>query len=44
MKQMEVDHIDHWYSNGRTVTENYQMLCKPCNRRKKAIRWGKKGV
>lgn len=33
---MEGDHIDPWVDGGKTVTENCQMLCKPCNRRKGA--------
>ena len=32
--QMEGDHITPWSSGGKTVTENCQMLCKDCNRRK----------
>ena len=31
---MEADHIDPWSQGGRTVAENCQMLCRPCNRRK----------
>ena len=31
---MEGDHIDPWSQGGRTVAENCQMLCRPCNRRK----------
>ena len=31
---MEADHIDPWHAGGKTVIENCQMLCKPCNRRK----------
>ncbi len=31
---MEGDHIDPWYSGGKTNAENCQMLCKSCNRRK----------
>jgi len=31
---MEGDHIDPWHSGGKTNSENCQMLCKPCNRRK----------
>ena len=31
---MEADHIDPWSKGGRTVAENCQMLCQPCNRRK----------
>jgi hypothetical protein len=32
--QMEGDHITPWNAGGKTVTENCQMLCKDCNRRK----------
>ena len=32
--QMEGDHITPWSSGGKTNTENCQMLCKDCNRRK----------
>lgn len=31
---MEGDHITPWREGGRTVTENCQMLCRECNRRK----------
>lgn len=34
--QMEADHITPWREGGRTVSENCQMLCKECNRRKGA--------
>lgn len=33
---MEGDHITPWREGGRTVTENCQMLCRECNRRKGA--------
>ena len=33
-EDMEGDHIDPWHSGGKTNSENCQMLCKPCNRRK----------
>jgi len=33
-EQMEGDHITPWCDGGKTVTENCQMLCKDCNRRK----------
>ena len=33
---MEGDHITPWRDGGRTVTENCQMLCRECNRRKGA--------
>jgi len=32
--EMEGDHITPWRDGGRTVTENCQMLCRECNRRK----------
>lgn len=32
--EMEGDHITPWHDGGRTVTENCQMLCRECNRRK----------
>ena len=34
IEQMEADHIDPWHSGGKTTSENCQMLCKGCNRRK----------
>lgn len=33
-KDMEADHITPWHAGGRTVTDNCQMLCRDCNRRK----------
>jgi hypothetical protein len=32
--QMEGDHITPWHEGGKTDTDNCQMLCKECNRRK----------
>ena len=32
--EMEADHITPWHEGGKTVPENCQMLCKPCNRSK----------
>lgn len=32
--ETEADHIDPWIEGGRTIPENCQVLCKPCNRRK----------
>lgn len=32
--EMEADHIKPWSKGGKTVSENCQMLCKDCNRRK----------
>jgi hypothetical protein len=34
ISEMEGDHIDPWSKGGKTTTENCQMLCKRCNRRK----------
>ena len=34
IRDMEADHIDPWSQGGKTVVENCQVLCKPCNRRK----------
>lgn len=34
LKAMEADHIDPWHEGGKTVAENCQVLCRPCNRRK----------
>ena len=31
---MDADHITPWSEDGKTVEQNCQMLCKPCNRRK----------
>lgn len=33
-EEMEGDHITPWHQGGRTISENCQMLCKLCNRRK----------
>lgn len=33
-EEMEADHIKPWIEGGRTIEENCQLLCKPCNRRK----------
>lgn len=32
--EMEGDHIKPWHLGGKTISENCQMLCKDCNRRK----------
>lgn len=32
--EMEADHITPWHAGGKTLSENCQMLCKECNRRK----------
>lgn len=37
IEQMEGDHITPWHAGGKTITENCQMLCKDCNRRKSGI-------
>ena len=34
--QMEADHITPWSEGGKTVEENCQLLCRPCNRKKAA--------
>lgn len=34
LSQMEADHITPWSQGGKTDTDNGQMLCKDCNRRK----------
>jgi len=34
IKEMEADHITPWHAGGPTSTENCQMLCRECNRRK----------
>ena len=36
MDDMHADHIDPWSKGGKTIAENCQMLCGPCNRRKSA--------
>ena len=37
LKEMQADHITPWSKGGRTVPENCQMLCAPCNRKKSNI-------
>jgi hypothetical protein len=32
--KMEADHITPWHLGGKTITENCQMLCQDCNRKK----------
>lgn len=34
LSEMEADHITPWHEGGKTSSENCQMLCKECNRRK----------
>ena len=31
-EEMEADHINLWSEGGKTISENCQMLCKPCHR------------
>lgn len=37
IEEMEGDHITPWHDGGKTNSENCQMLCKECNRRKSGI-------
>ena len=37
IQEMEGDHITPWHAGGKTSSENCQMLCKECNRRKSGI-------
>lgn len=37
LKEMEADHITPWSKDGKTISENCQMLCQECNRRKSDI-------
>jgi hypothetical protein len=37
IEEMEADHITPWSKNGRTISENCQMLCKDDNRRKSGV-------
>lgn len=34
IKEMEGDHVIPWHDGGKTIAENCQMLCIPCNRYK----------
>lgn len=34
LSQMEADHITPWHEGGKTNSDNCQMLCRECNRRK----------
>ncbi|MCY3574165.1 MAG: DUF262 domain-containing protein [Chloroflexi bacterium] len=36
LANMEADHITPWSEGGKTVEDNCQMLCRPCNREKAA--------
>lgn len=35
--EMEADHITPWHDGGKTISDNCQMLCRECNRRKSGI-------
>ena len=35
--EMEADHITPWHEGGKTISDNCQMLCRECNRRKSGI-------
>lgn len=35
--EMEADHITPWHAGGKTSSDNCQMLCRECNRRKSGI-------
>ena len=37
IEQMEADHITPWHAGGKTISDNCQMLCRDCNRRKSGI-------
>lgn len=37
ISEMEADHITPWHAGGKTISENCQMLCRECNRRKSGI-------
>ncbi len=37
INEMEADHITPWSKGGKTISENCQMLCKDCNRRKSGV-------
>lgn len=37
IEEMEADHITPWHDGGKTTSDNCQMLCKECNRRKSGI-------
>lgn len=34
IKDMEAEHITPWVEGGKTTSDNCQMLCRECNRRK----------
>jgi len=37
LKEMEADHITPWSIGGMTTSDNCQMLCKDCNRKKSDV-------
>jgi 5-methylcytosine-specific restriction endonuclease McrA len=37
IKDMEGDHITPWSKGGHTTSDNCQMLCKDCNRKKSDV-------
>ena len=37
INEMEADHITPWHAGGKTTSDNCQMLCRECNRRKSGI-------
>lgn len=37
INEMEADHITPWHDGGKTISDNCQMLCRECNRRKSGI-------
>ena len=37
IEEMEADHITPWHDGGKTISDNCQMLCRECNRRKSGI-------
>ncbi len=37
IEEMEADHITPWHNGGKTTSDNCQMLCRECNRRKSGI-------
>lgn len=37
LAEMEADHITPWSQGGKTTSDNCQMLCKDCNRRKSDV-------
>ena len=37
IEEMEADHITPWNDGGKTNSQNCQMLCRECNRRKSGL-------